>query len=163
MYVLGNIFALLDGVLYSSSGLIRSHKTQIRVLALSSIFFLISNICLGARSGILSCVFGVVRNCLKLFGFSSKLLTLVLVTLQVILFLFTIGFGNLIDVLPLVAGVSYTLVVMVSNSSRVTCGALWFNALLWTVYNLYNGSIMGGLFTFISLVMCSIRLIRSRD
>lgn len=159
--ILGNLFALIDGIVFSMSGLEKSHDKQLKMQLVSSTCFLLSNIMLGAFTGIVLCTFGVVRNVLKFFGLANKYVIVAMVVIQTVLIL-AFNADGLLGILPLIASVGYTIAVMGTVSSRRVALAMFLNGSLWIGYDIYIGSYVGAIFMTWTALLSGYRLITEK-
>lgn len=159
MLIIGNVMSLISAVFLGTSTFQKSKNNVLKFQILDGTFNVLSNLFLGGFSG---CVVGticIVRNLLvvskKIGKFTGTLIIVTIVTLGLL-------FNNrgLIGCLPIVAGIQYSLTVMIAEETKTIKRSLILNLILWCVYNLYLLSIPLFLMQLVLLAVAVINLVK---
>lgn len=162
-FLIGNIFSLFSSFFLIIGVFSPIKEKMIQLQITDAGLALIANLFLGGISGAVVNLFAVVRNILV---YKNKINTMLTSSLIVIMSTIIISFNNkgLIGYLPLLATVSYTLILCNKKSSLLLIKKmLLLNQLLWMGYNGFIMSIPAFLTNFILAILTFIAIIKETN
>lgn len=152
--LIANIVALIASIIMVSVGLIKKKKRIIYVQTIQIALFVLSNILLGAISGIIINSISCIRNILCYKNKLTKHVKILIIILSTIL---TLVFNNqgLMGLLPLISSVVYIIYMDQKNVIKYK-NVLRFTLMLWFIYDFYIMSYTSSLFDLISVISTTI-------
>lgn len=158
--LLANFFALLDGLLYSFSILVKDYRKLIFVHIFSASCGLVCNLLLNAHSGIVLGIIGICYNLYRYFVTETQtdifFYMFVLLKITMVLIFNDVG---IIGILPLIASVSYMVVAYYTRSSTIMSIMMIVNASLWLPYSFYFEVYSSVVFTILTIILGLNRLL----
>lgn len=159
-YILSQVFVIVGIALYAITFLLKTKKSVLIVGLIGVMLNTISFVLLGAYTGALVNVVAMVRSiwffCEEKKGKRTWVSLTVVMTLIVIATIFT--YGSIIDLLPLVAGLSYAFACWQKNISLYR----WLGILvsvIYIIYDIFFNSIFGVVSESIAIICAIIGLI----
>ena len=154
--IIGNIIALIGSLLMVYSGLIKKKKKIIYVQTVQMIMFVISNIILGGITGIITNIFGCIRNILC---YKNKLKNREKLILAIVISGFSLFFNNLgfIGLLPVISTVTYTLLIGQKDVIKLKI-LIVSTTFLWFFYDIHIQSYTSALFDFMTITTNTISI-----
>lgn len=148
--IIGNIVALIGSLLMVYTGVIKEKKKIIFVQTVQIAFLVASNLILGGITGAIINAVSCVRN---IICYKDKLGTKEKIILVIISTSLSLYFNNLgiIGLLPLIATVSYTLLMDMKDVIKFKI-LIIFTLVLWFIYDLYIKSYSSAFFDFMNIV-----------
>lgn len=154
--IIGNIIALIGSLLMVYSGLVKKKKMIIYIQTVQMLMFVLSNMILGGITGVITNIFGCIRNilCYKNKLNNSKKIILILITIA-----FSLSFNNLgfIGLLPLISTVTYTLLIDLKDVLKFKILVI-STTILWYIYDIYIQSYTSAIFDFMTIITNSIAI-----
>ena len=152
--LIANIVALIASIIMVSIGLIKKKKKIIYVQTIQIALFVLSNIILGAISGIIINSISCIRNILC---YKNKLTTKVKISIIVLSTILTIIFNNqgVIGFLPLISSIIYIAYMDLKSVVKYK-RVLMITLALWLVYDFYIMSYTSALFDLISIISAGV-------
>lgn len=150
-YYIAQLLSAVGCILLSISC---KQKTQRKVMIIQCsecTVTIIATLLLGGYTGALVTLIALIRNIISAAGKSSKTSTIILITTSVILSI--INANTLLDILPAIASIEYTL-ALYKNNVRVTKVAFAINAFLWAIYDITIGAWVYIIFNIINIAIC---------
>jgi hypothetical protein len=148
--LIANIVALIASIIMVSIGLIKKKKKIIYVQTIQIALFVLSNIILGAISGIIINSISCIRNILCYKNKLTKKVKLFIIVLSTIL---TIIFNNqgVMGYLPLISSTIYIIYMDLKNVAKYK-KMLIITLVLWFIYDFYIMSYTSAIFDLISVI-----------
>jgi len=162
-FIIAQIFGLLGALSMLLSSWQKTRKRVLMLIALDSIFYFLQYIILGALSGALANVVGIIRTLVFMHKKEYKLLQkdiilYLIITTYVIVGIFT--YDGIISMFPIIVSISYSIVLWQDNVKKIRIGSA-IMIFSWIVYNLsvqaYVGAIVETIL-FISGVTAVIKI-----
>lgn len=152
--LIANIVALIASIIMVSVGLIKKKKRIIYVQTIQIALFVLSNILLGAISGIIINSISCIRNILCYKNKLTKNAKIIIIILSTIL---TLVFNNqgVMGLLPLISSVIYIIYMDQKNVIKYK-NILRFTLILWLIYDFYIMSYTSSFFDLISVISTTI-------
>ncbi len=134
--IIGNIFSLFSAICIAISVIKKNKNDLIWWQILDVMFCILSNIALYAYAASTTNVISLIRNILAYKNKLTKLWTVVLTVLCIIVGLWANNLG-IIGLFPIVASASYTVLIYISKNDQQMRLALLSNLMLWFVHDAY--------------------------
>lgn len=152
--IIANIIALIASIIMVSIGLIKKKKQIIYVQTIQIGLFVLSNIFLGAVTGIIINSISCIRNILC---YKNKLTKNTKIGIIVISTILSLLFNNkgVIGILPLISSTIYIIYMDTKNVIKFKY-ILILTLILWFIYDFYIMSYTSALFDLISAVSAGI-------
>lgn len=162
-YILSQVFVIVGIALYAITFLLKTKKSVLIVGLMGVMLNTISFVLLGAYTGALVNVVAMVRSIWFFYEEKKGKRTWVsLITVMVLIVMATIfTYGNMIDLLPLVAGLAYAFACWQKNIKLYR----WLGILVSVIYILYDiffNSIFGVVSELIAIICAVIGLVLGR-
>ena len=140
MLIAGNVMSFISATFLGISTFQKSKSDVLKFQILDGSFNVLSNLFLGGYSGCIVGIICLIRNLLVVNKKIGKVTGALIVSTILIL---GIKFNNrgLIGYLPIIAGIQYSLTVIIAENANTIKRALIVNLLLWCIYNLFIFSI----------------------
>ena len=154
--IIGNIIALIASLLMVYSGLVRKKEKIIYIQTIQMLMFVLSNAVLGGITGIITNIFGCIRNMLC---YKKKLKNKEKIMLVVITSIFSLFFNNLglWGLLPLISTVVYTLLIDLKDVVKFKILVI-STVILWFIYDIYIQSYTSAIFDFMTIITNTIAI-----
>ncbi|MBQ2836418.1 MAG: YgjV family protein [Clostridia bacterium] len=154
--IIGNIIALLASLLMVYTGLLRKKEKFIYIQTFQMLLLAISNLILGGITGVITNIFGCIRNILC---YKNKLKNTEKIILVVITSVFSLCFNNLgfIGILPLISTVTYTLLIDLKDVVKFKILVI-LTVILWFIYDIYIQSYTSAIFDFMTIITNTIAI-----
>lgn len=162
MFIVAQIFGLLDLVLTWISMQINDKKKIIFLMALVNIFSAICFILLGSISGALICGFAVLqvfinKICEEKFNKVPSWLIAIYIIISVLLGF--ISFNRYVDIIPIICSVLYSLTIIQGKEKNIRMLSL-INILLWVAFDLVYGAYTTVISDFITVISTVVGIYR---
>lgn len=159
--IIANIVALIASIIMVSIGLIKKKKRIIYYQTIQIGLFVVSNILLGAATGIIINSISCVRNILCYKNKLDKKNKIIIIILSVVTSLLFNNKG-IIGLLPLISSVVYIFYMNIKDVVKFKY-ILIFTLLLWFVYDFYIMSYTSALFDLISAISAGIGIYQVKN
>ncbi|MBE6151317.1 MAG: YgjV family protein [Firmicutes bacterium] len=159
--IIANIVALIASIIMVSIGLIKKKKRIIYYQTIQIGLFVVSNILLGASTGIIINSISCVRNILCYKNKLDKKNKIIIIILSVVTSLLFNNKG-IIGLLPLISSVVYIIYMNIKDVVKFKY-ILIFTLLLWFVYDFYIMSYTSALFDLISAISAGIGIYQVKN
>lgn len=159
--IIANIVALIASIIMVSIGLIKKKKRIIYYQTIQIGLFIVSNILLGASTGIIINSISCVRNILCYKNKLDKKNKIIIIILSVVTSLLFNNKG-IIGLLPLISSVVYIIYMNIKDVVKFKY-ILIFTLLLWFVYDFYIMSYTSALFDLISAISAGIGIYQVKN
>lgn len=135
-YIIANIFSLLSSICTAVSVVKKSKKDLIKWQTYNIVFYIFACIVLHAYTALISVLISLVRNILSYKDCLTKNISVILCLLIIVMGLLANNQG-IIGFFPILAIVSYTVLMYTTKNEQQMRYALILNMILWFFYNLY--------------------------
>lgn len=139
MFILAQIFGTLMLIVNVLAMQMKDKKNIIFMLLLANLFAVFNFVFLNGYSGAIICGFAIIQTIINNF-YEKKgkklpfLLLMIFIIISIILGIFT--FKGIIDILPIVCSILYSLIIVQSKERIIRILSL-INIVLWLIYDLF--------------------------
>lgn len=161
-FIIAQIFGLLGALSMLLSSWQKTRKRVLVLITLDSIFYFIQYLLLGALSGALSNIIGIIRTTIFMNKEKNKLLqkdiTLYLIiTLYIIIGIFS--YDGIISMFPVIVSILYSVILWQDNIKTIRIGTV-IMILSWVIYNISVGAYVGALIETILFISSLLAVIK---
>lgn len=156
--IAGNMVSLIASICSLVSTSRKSYKETMRWQTIDTALFALSNLILGGTSGLVTNSIASIRAfCCSKYEMNKalKIGFILLTAVLGIIFRDTAWYG----VLPLIASISYAIVVLSTDNVIALKIILIINNIMWGTYAIMIISVVSMVFNTISLILCTLSLI----
>lgn len=162
-FIIAQIFGLLGAISMLLSSWQKTRKKVLALITIDSIFYFIQYILLGALSGALSNIIGIIRTTLFMSKEKYKILQkdailYLIITLYIIIGIFS--YNGIISTFPVIVSILYSIILWHDNVKTIRIGSA-IMILSWVIYNIGVGAYVGALIEtilFISSLLAVIKI-----
>lgn len=164
VYVISQIVGFVAFIISLIAYHLNSKKKILNIMRLSNTLTLIHYVLLGAYSGTISKILGLIRDTLVLkkdkYKFlNSNLFLIFFITIYV--FFAVLTYKSFFSILPLISAIIYLVVIWNGNDFDVKKAAFIGN-ILWLIYNIYVFTIVGIISSIIAIISTYLAMLEYR-
>lgn len=162
-FIIAQIFGLLGALAMLLSNWQKTRKRVLLFITLDSIFYFLQYIMLGALSGALANVVGIIRTLIFMYKPENKFLQKNIILYSIILIYVIVGvftYDGLISTFPIIISIAYSIILWQDDVKKIRIGSAVM-IFTWIIYNLsvkaYLGSVIETIL-FISAISAIIKI-----
>lgn len=158
MFIVAQFFGILVIIANVLSMQMKNKKQIILMFVLGNLFSAINFILLQSYSGAVICFFAIIQTCInKIFENKQQQVPKIIIGIYIVIsiILGVITFNNIIDILPIICSVLYTLTIIQEKEKNIRRISL-VNIILWMIYDIvcqaYTATISDLLMTISTII-----------
>lgn len=163
IFIIAQIFGLLGALSMLLSSWQKTRKRVLALITLDSILYFVQYLLLGALSGALSNIIGIIRTTIFMNKEKYKILQkdtilYLIITLYIIIGIFS--YDGIISTFPVIVSILYSVVLWQDNVKTIRIGSS-IMILSWLIYNISVGAYVGAIIEtilFISSLLAVVKI-----
>ena len=162
LFIIAQFLGILVIILNVIAMQLKEKKNIIFIFFLINVFATINYYLLESNSGAIICFFAIIQLFVNnLFEKKGKSIPKIIITVYIIIsiFLGSLTFNGIIDIIPIICSILFTLSIIQSKEKNIRLITL-FNVLFWVFYGIYSRAYTAALSDLITTISTLIGIYR---